>query len=61
MPKKACKNCKTIYEGEKCPECGGKEFTTEFKGKIIILNPDQSEIAKKVNIKKPGTYAIKIK
>lgn len=61
MAKKACKNCKTIYEGEKCPECNTKESTTEFKGKIIITDPEKSEIAQKLGFKKPGTYAIKIK
>lgn len=61
MAKKACKSCKKIYEGEKCPECGAKEATAEFKGKIIILDPEKSEIAQKISIKKPGSYAIKIK
>ncbi len=61
MAKKACKNCKVIYEGDKCPECGSKESTVEFKGRVVILDPEKSEIAQKINIKKPGSYAIKIK
>ena len=31
------------------------------KGRVVILKPEESEIAKKVNITKPGTYAIKTK
>ena len=58
---KACKLCKTIFEGEKCPRCGSKEFTDSFKGRIHVLNPEKSEIAQKLNIKEKGNYAIKVK
>ncbi len=51
--------CARVYEGDKCPACGSKEFTDNFKGKTIILNPENSEVAKKLNIKEKGTYAIK--
>lgn len=56
---KACKNCKMIYEGDKCPNCGSKEFSEDFKGKIIILDPQNSEIAKKLKISNKGSYTIK--
>jgi DNA-directed RNA polymerase subunit E" len=56
---KACKICKNIYEEEKCPKCGSKENTTSFKGKIIILNPEKSEIAQKLNMKEKGNFALK--
>ena len=58
---KACKNCNTIYEGSECSKCGSKEFTDGFKGKIIILNAEKSEIAQKLKIKEKGEYAIKVK
>ncbi len=57
--KKACKNCNSIFEGDKCPKCNSKEFTDSWKGKVIILNPEQSEIAQKLKIKQKGAYAIK--
>ncbi|MBS3086191.1 DNA-directed RNA polymerase subunit E'' [Candidatus Pacearchaeota archaeon] len=60
MPKqKACKLCNTIYEGDKCPKCGSKEHSENFKGRIVVLNPEKSEIAKKINIKDKGNFAIK--
>ena len=47
---KACKLCKIIYEGkEKCPKCDSKEFTESFKGKIIVIDPEKSEIAQKLS------------
>jgi len=57
---KACKICNKIYEtGEKCPRCGAKESTETIKGRIYVFNPEKSEIAKKINIKDKGNFAIK--
>jgi len=58
---KACKICKKIYDGEKCPICESRESTDSFKGKVYILNPEKSEIAQKLNIKNKGEFAIKTK
>ncbi len=57
---KACKQCKSIFEGSKCPKCGGLEYADTFKGKIIVLNPEQSEIAQNLKIKEKGKFAIKL-
>lgn len=57
--KKVCKNCKIFVEGEKCPLCQGNQFVENWKGRIIVINPEQSKIAKKLDIKKKGTYTIK--
>ena len=62
MPKikdKACKICKTIYEGDKCPKCGSKEFTDTYKGKIYVMDAEKSEIAKKMGLNSKGKFAIK--
>ncbi len=56
---KACKICKTIYEGDKCPKCDSKEFTDSYKGKIYVLNSEKSEIAKNIGINSKGKFAIK--
>ena len=57
---KACKLCNTIYEiGDKCPKCGAKESTDTFKGRIVVMNPEKSEIAQKLNLKEKGNFAIK--
>lgn len=58
---KACKKCKFVFEGSKCPKCGSEEITDSFKGKMIILKPEESEIAKNVKLKEKGTYAIKVR
>ncbi len=56
---KACKICSTIYEGEKCPKCESKESTDNFKGRIVLLNPEKSEIAPRLKLKDKGNFAIK--
>ncbi len=57
---KACKICNTIVEsGDKCPKCDSKELTEGFKGRIVVLNPEKSEIAQKLNLKEKGNFAIK--
>jgi len=58
---KACKICNTIHEEEKCPKCDSREFTENFKGRIVLLNPEKSEIAQKLNLKDKGNLAIKVK
>lgn len=57
---KACKVCRTIYEGAQCPNCGSQEFSDNFKGKIRVLDSENSEIAKHLNIKKKGLFAVKL-
>jgi DNA-directed RNA polymerase subunit E" len=57
---KACKNCKSIVEGSKCKKCGSEEIAENSKGKMIILNPDRSEVAGSLKIKDKGSYAIKL-
>lgn len=58
--KKVCKKCKIFVEEDKCPLCQGTNLTDSWKGKLIILKPEESEIAKKLNVKIKGTYAIKV-
>lgn len=57
---KACKKCKTIYSGVKCPKCGSEEASDSFKGKVTVLKPEESEIAKRLKIAEKGEYAIKL-
>ncbi|MCX8158795.1 MAG: DNA-directed RNA polymerase subunit E'' [Candidatus Pacearchaeota archaeon] len=61
MAEKACKNCKLIFDGAKCPKCGSEDASDSYKGRVIILKPEESEIAKNMKLKDRGDYAIKVK
>jgi DNA-directed RNA polymerase subunit E" len=58
--KKVCKNCKLIVKGKVCPACKGNQFVDHWKGLLVILDPENSKIAKKLDIKVKGEYAIKV-
>ena len=59
VKKKACKNCKIFVKGNECPICKTTDLTNSWKGRIIVLDVNKSEIAKKMGIKIKGEYAIK--
>jgi len=58
---RACRSCKILTDGDTCPICKGKDLSEDYMGIIIILNPESSELAKKLGIEKPGRYAIKVR
>lgn len=60
MKNKVCKRCRIFVEGGQCPLCKGTNFSTTWKGKIIVLDPLKSDIAKKTGIEAKGEYAIKV-
>ncbi|MBR9706612.1 hypothetical protein GOV14_06260 [Candidatus Pacearchaeota archaeon] len=57
---KACKGCKLIYTGDSCPHCAKKDISDNFKGKVEIVHPEKSVLAKELKVDKKGLYAIKL-
>lgn len=57
---KACKLCRRLVSGDMCPACKGSDLTKNWKGVVVIIDPD-SEIAEVMDIKAPGRYAIKVR
>lgn len=57
--KKVCKQCKIFIDGNECPICHESVFVESWKGRIIVTNYEQSELAKKLGIKRNGEYALK--
>ena len=69
MPKQpfACGECNRILpDPEKkndpvqCMSCPNAPVTTDWQGYVIIMNPERSEIAKRLNVDRPGKYALKV-
>ena len=57
---KACRECKRITTKNVCENCGSSNLTTNFAGLIIVIDPESSEIAKELGLRKPGAYAIRV-
>ncbi len=61
MAELACRRCKFINtDTDVCKNCGSTDLTKEWYGYIIIIDPDKSEIAKKLGIRAPGKYALRV-
>ena len=61
LKEKACRNCRFIVEeGTVCPNCNETTFTTFWRGYVVITNPEQSEIAKKMGITRRGKFALRL-
>ncbi len=61
MTELACRNCKFInVNTEVCRNCGSTKLTKEWYGYLVIIDPEKSMIAKKLGIKVPGKYALKV-
>ncbi len=61
MKKKVCKKCKIFVEGNECPVCKSNQFSTNWQGRLYIIDANKSIIAEKTNIKSNGEYAIKVR
>jgi len=57
---RACKSCHRLSEGETCRVCNAP--TSQYwSGYMAIVDPDNSEIARIMEIKTPGEYALKVR
>ena len=61
MAVKACKNCRTLFEGASCTACNSSESVDTFKGHVEILDAEQSEIAKALKFTKKGSFALRLR
>lgn len=62
MAEKACKDCNRIVEdATECPVCKGNDLSESWSGLVVIYDPEDSEIAEKLEITTPGRYAIRAK
>lgn len=57
----ACKRCKAIFEGGECPVCKGTNQSGNWQGRIIVIDPEKSDIAKVMGLNEKREYAIKVR
>ena len=61
MKKKVCKICQIFVDGNECPVCKKSSFSTNWQGRVYVLDAEKSKIAQTMGIKVKGEYAIKSK
>ncbi|MGB9740407.1 MAG: transcription elongation factor subunit Spt4 [Candidatus Bathyarchaeia archaeon] len=61
MSEKACTTCHFITKENICPKCKSSSLSDDFSGLVIIFDPQSSAIAKAMNIKEKGKYALKVR
>ncbi len=59
--KKAGKNTKVLTDGDVSPLDPKEPLTQSWYGRVIMIDPTRSEIAKKMQVTKVGEYAIKVR
>jgi len=58
---KACKNCRYISNGPICPNCKSTNLSDDWSGLVVIVDPNASEVAKRMGIKAAGRYAVRVR
>ena len=61
MTDKACKNCRYISNGPICPNCKSTNLSEDWSGLVIIVDPNASEVAKRMSISAAGRYALRVR
>jgi len=58
---RACRHCKNINEDNVCPVCKNTEFSDDYSGLLVVVDPENSILAEKLDTKEQGNYALKIR
>lgn len=61
MSEKACANCHYLTKDNVCPRCKSSSLSEDFGGLVILFDPEESAIAKAMNVKEKGRYALKVR
>jgi DNA-directed RNA polymerase subunit E" len=61
MAENVCKECHRLISGQVCEICNSTSLTSDWSGYVVILDVEKSKIAKKLGVKIPGKYALKVR
>ena len=57
---KACTVCQLISSKDQCPVCGNST-SDNWSGLLIVIDPEESELAREMNIEIPGEYCLRVR
>lgn len=58
---RVCRECRSFVDGDKCPVCGSEDLGHTWAGIAVIIDPEKSEVAKKMDVDIPGKFALKVR
>jgi DNA-directed RNA polymerase subunit E" len=61
LSEKACVSCHAITRENVCPKCKSPSLSDDFSGLLIVFDPERSVIARAMNIRQKGRYALKVR
>jgi DNA-directed RNA polymerase subunit E" len=61
MNRRACTNCHFITRENVCPKCKSTNLSEDYSGIVIMFDAENSAIAKAMDIKDKGHYALKVR
>jgi DNA-directed RNA polymerase subunit E" len=56
-----CRACHRVVDSEACTVCGSTTLTNDWAGYLVVIDPELSEMARRLNIKLAGRYALKVR
>jgi DNA-directed RNA polymerase subunit E" len=59
-----CRDCHRVQDAEaeeSCTACGSTSLTEDWAGYVVIAHPEESEIAREMEVTEPGQYALKVR
>ncbi len=61
MAERACTECRRLIDsGSECDICKNNDLTRNWKGLVVIYDPEESDIAEKIGVGTAGRYAIRV-
>ncbi|UCH38046.1 MAG: DNA-directed RNA polymerase, subunit E'' [Candidatus Bathyarchaeota archaeon] len=61
MPEQACRTCHLLTTGKICPNCKKANLSRDWVGELVVVDPENSALAKRLNISKPGRFALRVR
>lgn len=61
MAEYVCRTCHRVLEGKSCSHCGTEVVSADWTGYVIVLDPEKSQIARRLNVSSQGKYALKVR
>jgi DNA-directed RNA polymerase subunit E" len=57
---KACRKCRVITSGKVCPNCKSTDLSPDWSGIVLVFDPQNSLVARTLEITSANKYALKV-